>query len=99
MPMNVLGNSLNNSEKNCYKSIFYENNYLRANYLESNIEEYLDMKNQFEIKSLKDPPSIGDAASKNYVHTLFNDPSMIKNTARVDFNDKNLDNVIIVKVN
>ena len=33
------------------------------------------------------------------VDNLFNDPSIIKNAAHVDFNDKNLDNVRFVKVN
>ena len=37
--------------------------------------------------------------TKKYVNKKFNDPSVIKNTAHVDFNDKNLDNVRLVKVN
>ena len=36
---------------------------------------------------------------KNYVDNLFDDPSIIKNSAHVDFNDKNLDNVRFVKIN
>ena len=35
----------------------------------------------------------------NYVNKKINDPSTIRNTTYVDFNDKNLDNVIFVKVN
>ena len=56
------------------------------------------MKNH-KKKYLKDPISIKEAVSKNYVHTFFNDPSIIKKTEHVDFNDKNLDNVRFVKVN
>ena len=48
---------------------------------------------------MPDPISIREAVSKNYVDNVFNDPSIIKNTDRVDFNDKNLDNVHSIKVN
>ena len=37
--------------------------------------------------------------TKNYVDKEFNDPSIMKNTSHVDFNDKNLDNVRFIKVN
>ena len=37
--------------------------------------------------------------TKSNVDKKFDDPSIIKNTAHVDFNDKNLDNVRFVKVN
>ena len=37
--------------------------------------------------------------TKSYVDKEFNDPIIIKNTAHVDFNDKNPDNVRFVKVN
>ena len=35
----------------------------------------------------------------NYIDNKFNDPSIIKNTDDVDFNDKNLDNVRWIGVN
>ena len=37
--------------------------------------------------------------TKNYVDIRLNDPSLIRNNAHVDFNDKNLDIVRFVKVN
>ena len=40
-----------------------------------------------------------EAASKNYVDKKFNDPSMIKNSTHVGFNDKNLDEVRFIRVN
>ena len=40
-----------------------------------------------------------EITTKNCVDRKFNDPSIIKNTAHVDFNDKNLENVRFVKVN
>ena len=100
MPINVFGNS--NSNDNGSKidtSLFVQKPYLKHNYIEANIEEDIDLKNQFRIKNLPDPISIREPASKIYVDNLFNDPSIIKNTAHVDFNDKNLDNVRFVKVN
>ena len=48
---------------------------------------------------MPDPISIREAASKNYVHNKFKDPSVIKNTDHVDFNDKSLNNVHSIKVN
>ena len=99
MPINVFGNSSNNSEQKIDTSLFVQKPFLRTNYIESNIEEDIDLKNQYRIKNLPDPISIGEPVSKQYVDNKFNDPSIIKNTAHVDFNDKNLDNVRFVKVN
>ena len=98
MPINVFGNSSNNSDTKIDTSLFVQKPYLRTNYIESNIED-IDLKNKYRIKNLPDPISIREAASKNYVDNLFNHPSIIKNKAHVDFNDKNLDNVRFVKVN
>ena len=99
MPTNIFGNSSNNNDNKIDTSIFVKKPYLRTNYIESNLEEDIDLKNQYRIKNLPDPISIREPASKNYVDNLFNPPSIIKNTAHVDFNDKNLDNVRFVKVN
>ena len=74
-------------------------NYLRTNYIETNIEEDIDLNNQYRIKNSPDPISIPEAAAKNYVDNKFNDPSIIWNTTHVDFNYKNLDNVHSIKVN
>ena len=48
MAINVFGNS--NSKDNGNKintSLFVQKPYLRSNYIESNIEEDIDLKNQF----------------------------------------------------
>ena len=99
MPINVFGNSSNNSEQKIDTSLFAQKPYLRTNFIERNIEEDIDLKNQYRIKNLPNPVSIWEAVSKQYVDNKFDDPSIIKNTAHVDFNDKNLDNVRFVKVN
>ena len=44
----------------------YKKLYLRSNYIENNnedIEEDIDLKNQYRIKNLPDPISIREAAS------------------------------------
>ena len=45
------------------------------------------------------PKALKEIPTKIYVGKKFNDPSIIKNTAHVEFNDKNLDNVRFVKFN
>ena len=99
MPINVFGNSSNNSEQKIDTSLFVQKPYLRTNYIEADIEEDIDLKNQFRIKNLPDPISIREAASKNYVDNLFNDPSIIKNNAHIDLNDRNITNARFIQVN
>ena len=92
MPLNVFGNS--NSHDNGNKidtSLFVQKPFLRTNYLETDIEENIDLKNQNRIKNLPDPISIREPASKNYVDNIF------KND--IDFNDVKLENIKFVKVN
>ena len=53
MSINVFGNSSNFSENKTVTSLFIQKLYLRTKYLESNIEEDIDMKNQFRIEIYK----------------------------------------------
>ena len=99
MPINVFGNSSNNSDNKIDTSLFVQKPYLRTNYIESSIEEDIDLKNQYKIKILPDPISIREAASKNYVDNLFNDPSIVKNTEHIDLNDRNITNARFIQVN
>ena len=99
MPINVFGNSSNNSEQKIDTSLFVQKPFLRTNYIEANIEEDIDLKNQFRIKNVPDPISIREAASKNYVDNLFNDPSIIKNNSHIDLNDRNITNARFIQVN
>ena len=41
------GNSSNNSEQKIDTSLFVKKPYLRSNYIESDVEENIDMKNQY----------------------------------------------------
>ena len=99
MPINVFGNSSNNNDNKIDTSLFVQKPYLRTNYLESNIEEDIDLKNQYRIKNLPDPINIREPASKNYVDNLFNDPSIVKNTEHIDLNDRNITNARFIQVN
>ena len=100
MPINVFGNSnSNNSDNKIDTSIFVQKPYLRTNYIESNIEEDIDLKNQYRIQNLPYPTEIQDACSKNYVDNKFNDPSIIKNTKHIDLNDRNITNARFIQVN
>ena len=99
MPINVFGNSSNNSDNKIDTSSFVQKPYLRTNYIEANIEEDIDLRNQFRIKNLPDPISIREPASKNYVDNLFNDTSIVKNNAQIDLNDRNITNAGFIQVN
>ena len=41
--------------------------YIRANYIESNLEEDIDIKDQFKILNLLNPTLLRDPATKYYV--------------------------------
>ena len=100
MPINVFGNSnSNNSDNKIDTSLFVQKPYLRSNYIESNIEEGIDLKNQFRIKNLPDPISNTEACSKKYVNNLFHNPTIIRNSAHIDLNDKNITNARFIQVN
>ena len=99
MPINVFGNSSNNSDNKIDTSMFVQKPYLRHNYIEADIEEDIDLKNQFRIKNLPDPIKIREPASKNYVDNLFNDTSIVKNNAHIDLNDRNITNARFIQVN
>ena len=99
MPINVFGNSTNNSDTKNVTSLFVQKHYLRTSYMDANFVEDIDIKNQYRIKNLSDTISIREAAPKNYVEHLFNYPSIQKNTKHIDLNDRNITNKRFIQVN
>ena len=97
--MNVIGFSSNNSQNKIDTNVFAQKPCLRTNYIESNIGEDLDLRNQFKIKSLPDPINIRDGCSKNYVDSLSNNSSISKNTILIDLKDEDIANVRFIQVN
>ena len=99
MPINVFGNSSNNSDNKLDTSLFVQKPYLRTNYIESNIEEDIDLKNQFRIKNLPDPTNLQDAGTKNYIINSVDEPSLVRNNKDNDFGNYNLTNINSITLN
>ena len=86
MPINVFGNSSNNNNDNKIDtSLFVQKPYLRTNYIESNIEEDINLKNQFRIENLPDPKKLHDACNKNYIDNAIDEISLVRNNKDNDF--------------
>ena len=101
MPMKVFGNSSSSYDNgiNIKTSSFVQKPYLGTNYIESNMEEDINMKNQYKTKKLPCLQENSYAVWKSYVDSGLNDPSIKRNTTHVDFNHENLDKVRFVTVN
>ena len=98
MPINVFGNSNpHDNGKKIDTCFIIQKPHLRTKYIESNIEEDIDLKNQYRIKSLTDPSSTRQSGSKNYVDNLFNDLSIVKNSAHIVLNDRNITNARLIQ--
>ena len=65
MPINVIGISSSNSEKNSYTSVCTKKHYLGASYKETKVDEDIVNKNNFGIKILPEPINIRETCSKN----------------------------------
>ena len=88
-------------------SKLYVDDNIRNNVVESTLlrldpDGKLNLDEQDSIipnSTLTLPETKNELPTKNYVDKKFDNPSIIKNTTHVDFNDKNLDNVRFIKVN
>ena len=101
MPINLFGNSSSSYDngKKIDTSLFVQKPYLRTIFIESNVEEDIDLKNQYRIKNIPAPISIREATSKNYVDNSFNDLSIVKNNAHIDLNDRSITSARFIQVN
>ena len=70
MTINICGISSNDSDNKTDTSLFVQKPYLRTNYIDSNTERDIDLKNQYRIKNLPHPISIREATSKNSVENF-----------------------------
>ena len=52
--------------------------YVRANYIESEIEEDIDMKQKFKIINLTEPTNLTDAANKGYIDNKINESTLLR---------------------
>ena len=69
--------------------------YIRANYIESNLEEDIDMKKQFKIKNLPNPTLLQASATKYYVdnkkvelvpNSEFDNTTIVRTNKNINFN-------------
>ena len=96
MPIKVFGNSSNNNNDNKIDtSLFVKKPYLRSNYIESNIEEDIDLKNQYKIKNLIDPLNLHDACNKNYIDNTINESSLLRLDSKETLDLNNQDSILL----
>ena len=77
MPINLFGNSSSIFELKIDTSLFVLKPYLRSNYLESDFEKDIHLRNRYRYKNIPDPSSIREPAflsitsfSKIYVDNI-----------------------------
>ena len=66
MPINVFGNCSNKFESKIDTSLFVQKSYLTTNYIEANIEEDIELKNQYKVKNLPYPQENSYAVCKSH---------------------------------
>ena len=69
IPINVFGNSSNNSDSKIDSFRFVQKPYLRSNYIESDRDHDINLKNQYRIINLPDPINDKDGINKIYIDT------------------------------
>ena len=74
MPINAFGNSNSNDNNNKIdKSKFVQKSYLRSNYIETDLDRDINLKNQYRITNIPDPINIKDGVNKIYIDTKIAD--------------------------
>ena len=68
MPINVFGNSnSNDNNNNIDTSLFVQKSYMRSNYIETDIDHDINLKNQYKIINLPEPTSDKDGVNEIYI--------------------------------
>ena len=93
MPTNVFGNSSNNSDNKIDTSLFVQKSYLRSNYIETDIDQDINLKNQYRIINSLQPINDNDTVNKIYIDYKIVDiiKKIIQNDDYISFFDN--DNV------
>ena len=81
MPINVFGNSSNNSDNKIDTSLFVQKSYLRHHCIEADIDHDIDLKKQYRIINSLQPINDNDIVNKSYIDTKI-----------VDINKRNIQN-------
>ena len=91
MPINVFGNSNSNDNNNKIDtSRFVQKSYLRSNYIETDLDHDINLKNQYRIINIPDPINNKDGVNKIYIDTKIAD--IIKRNNQTDDYISFLDN-------
>ena len=74
MPINVFGNSSSSNDSNKIDtSRFVQKSYFKSNYIETDIDHDINLKNQYRIINLQNPINNKDAINKRYIDTKIAD--------------------------
>ena len=67
MPTNVFCNSNSNDNNKVDTSLFVQKSYLRSNYIETDIDHDINLKNIYKIKNMPEPNNDKDGVNKIYI--------------------------------
>ena len=90
MTINVFGNSLTSSNDKIDLSQYARKSYIRSNYIETDINHNIDLKNQYKLINIPNPINNNDSVNRIYVDTKIAD--MIKRNIQNDDYISFLDN-------
>ena len=73
LPISVFGKSNQNIINKIDNSQFVQKSYLRSNYIEENIDQDIDLKNQYRITNIPTPVNDKDFVKKIYIDNKISD--------------------------
>ena len=85
------GRPINRDSKNNIKTSDVTKSYIRDNYIESEMEENINMKNKYYIKNLPNPIDLDDGINKRYADskylkiTDYDNESIVRNNTHTNF--------------